>query len=238
MVHGRQNSLDRRRAHNQYIAQALRDLEAAHHKGVPDVSSQANAEYERRMQRIEQGRVIAARWWAYADTYVDKGINWHSNIGLPGTQAGPFHVYQSLGEYGRLNSLPSVHITESSISWTNPACMILFEDETLGIFDLWPTAYRYVPGASHICRPARSWFCLWGQAIVAARIALSEAAYLDELARIRESLAWLERIYLRVYDAWVELGCPDAPDDITDPVFDLSTAAVFGVDRTGAAESQ
>ncbi len=184
------------------------------------------------MQRIEEGRRVATSWWKHVDKYVDKGINSHSILGPSVRQVGPFHIYQSLGEYGRLDALPSVHVTESSISWTPPPhYMILFEDETLGIFDIWPTPSHYVPGAFQICRPARNWFYLWNEAIVAARTVLSEASDTDELARVRESLAWLERLYIKVYDAWVALNCPDAPTNNPDPTFDPSSAVDFDEDE-------
>lgn len=231
MVANSQSRRDQLRFHQDRITAALHDLEAAHPEGIADVSGEAEDEHERQKQRIEEGRRVAAKWWKHVDKYVDKGINCHSILGPLVTQAGPFHIYQSLGAHGRFDSPPSAYDDGSRVSWTNPEYMILFEDETLGLFDIWPTPYKYVPGAYQICGPARRWFGIWNQAIVAARTALSEASDLDELTRIRESLAWLERLYIKVYDAWLAFDCPDAPADDSDPAYDPSSAVIFDVDQ-------
>ena len=65
----------------------------------------------------------------------------------------------------------------------------------------------------------------------AAIKALDEASDPNESQRIRESLAWQRKIYLTVYDAWVALGCLDAPDDNPDPTFDPSSAMDFDEDK-------
>lgn len=230
MVERLQLQLDRLRVDNAHLAEALRQVEAMHLEGIHDVSGEANTEYERQMQRVNDGRRKAEAWLPY----VGEGItNWHTILGPLVMQAGPFRVYQSMGQFGRFTSPPRVVTSESGWSWTNPQYMILFKDDRLGTFDIWRFPYRSVPCPLQVSRPARSWFAQLNDSINAATKAIEEESNPEETLPMREALVWRKRIYLTVYDAWVALGCPDAPDDNPDPTFDPTTAAGFGTFRSG-----
>lgn len=64
-----------------------------------------------------------------------------------------------------------------------------------------------------------------------------EQAYESLEAEEDESERYDEE-YQEVYDAWVALGCIDAPTDNLHPAFDPTTAVVFGADRIDTEEPQ
>jgi hypothetical protein len=226
-----QYELDMLQADYENFAEALHEVEIMYSEGIQDISDEANAEHEQQMQRIEEGRRKADAW----RPYVGKGIlEYRTILGQPVLQAGPFHVYQDMGKIERIHLLSGSDFA----SGFNVPYMILYEDDALGTFDIGETYYRYVPGPPQICRPTRSWFAQLSGSIKAAIKALGEALDPDEAQRVRESLAWQRKIYLTVYDAWAALGCLDASTDNPDPVFDPSTAAVFGADHGDTDESQ
>jgi hypothetical protein len=230
-VERQQFGLDRLRTDRHNIAEALREVEAMHPEGIQNVTDEASAEHERQMQRINEGRRKAEAW----RPYVGKGIrDYHSFLGPHVLHAGPFHVYQNMGVFGRLDLHSGIEFEGGS----NVPYMILFEDETLGTFDIATMHFRYVPDPLQVCRPARSWFAQLSHSIDAATKAIEEASNPEETQHIREALIWRKRIYLAVYDAWVALGCPGAPDDNPDPTFDPTTAAGFGTFRSGIEPSR
>ena len=231
MVSHEQYKLDQLQADYDNFAEALRKVEMIRLEGIQDVSDEANTEREQQELRIAEGRRKAEIW----PPYVGKGIiDYHCFLGASVLQAGPFHVYQNMGKIERLSLLSGSDFARGF----NVPYMILFEDDIFGTFDIGDMYYRYVPGPLQVCRPTRSWFSQLNGFINAAIKALIEASHPDEAQRLQESLMWSKKLYLKVYNAWVALDCPDAPTDDPDPVFDPSTAAVFGADHGDTDESQ
>lgn len=222
--------------HNQ-MAAALHDVEATSPEPIHDVSGEARAEYEQLMRRIAEGRRRAEQW----RPYVAQGIHdYHPFLGSHVLQAGPFHVYQDLGKIEK----PSLHSGADFDSGANVPYMILFEDDTLGTFDIGGMRYRYVPSPLQVCRPTRSWFAHMSNAIDAVLKAMSEAKDPIELHSMQAALRWRQQVYHVVYDAWETLSCLTAPDDNPDPVYDPTTTAGFRAIRafrtrsgSGGAES-
>ncbi len=202
------------------MAAALHDVEAKSLEPIRDVSGEARAEYEQLMRHIAEGRRKAETW----RPYIAQGIHdYHPFLGSPVLQAGPFHVYQNLGTFEK----PSLHSGADFDSGANVPYMILFEDDTLGTFDIGRMSYRYVPGPLQICRPTCSWFAQMSDAVDTVLKAMSGAKDPLEMHSMQTALRWRQQVYHVVYDAWETLGCLTAPDDNPDPVFDPTTAAGF-----------
>lgn len=224
MASHEQYELDILQGDGESFVEALGEVETMYSDGIRNVSDEVNAEYEHQEQRIAIGRRKAEAWLPYVGNGI---LDYHPILGRPVLQSGPFHIYQSIGRFDRLR----LHSGVDFVGGMNVPYVILFEDDTLGTFDIGDMYYRYVPGPLQVCRPARSWFAQLSGSIKRAIKALDEASNPDDAQRVRESLAWQRKIYLTVYEAWVALGCPDAPTDNPDPVYDPSTAAVFDTDQ-------
>ena len=151
-------------------------------------------------------------------------------------QAGPFQVFEDFGFY-TLNSILLTPLRQKEDgTWINLTYRIYYQDEAQqndaipydgpGRRDMGSLTSLDTPTTAQICRAIKR---------VLTKIWSSEPADYDKIYEM-QLVELLEAGQYDaedkpIYDAWVALDCPDAPDDNHDPTFDPSSAVDFDEDE-------
>jgi hypothetical protein len=151
-------------------------------------------------------------------------------------QAGPFQVFEDFGNY----ALKTIHLTplrqKEDGTWVNPTYRIFYQDEAqqnealLGDGprrrDLGSLTSLDTPTAAQICRAIKRVLTnIWSSAPEDY-----DKIYEMQLLELLEAGRY-DAEDKPIYDAWVALGCLNAPTDDSAPTFDPSTAEDFDMDE-------
>ena len=245
----------------QQVSEALQDLQASHPEGIPDLLEGVRGKENARPQLWklprflqEKSQDIPKPWHIIRldRSFRDVGdgpkshVMWRIEPQLPPIstpilgemvlQAGPFQVFEDFGFY----YLKTIHLTplrqKEDGTWVNPNYRIFYQDEAqqnealLGDGprgrDLGSLTSLDTPTAAQLCRAIKRVLTkIWSSApedynkiYEMQVIELLEAGQYDAEEK-------------PIYDAWVALGCLDAPDDSPDSTFDPSTAVDYDEDE-------
>ena len=234
------------------VSEALQDLRASHPEGIPDLLEGVRGKEAARPQLWELPRFLQEKsqdmpkpWHIIrlGRSFRDVGdgpkshVMWRIEPKLPPVstpilgelvlQAGPFQVFEDFGFY-TLNSVLLTPLRQKEDgTWVNPTYRVYYQDEAQqnnaipydgpGRRDMGSLTSLDTPTTAQICRAIKR---------VLTKIWSTEPADYDKIYEI-QLLELLEAGQYNaeekpIYDAWVALGCPDAPDDNSDPTFDPS----------------
>ena len=245
----------------QQVSEALEDLRASHPEGIPDLLEGVRGKEDARPQLWELPRFLQEKsqdtpkpWHIIRleRSFRDIGdgpkshVMWQIEPQLPPIstpilgemvlQAGPFQVFEDFGFY-TLNSILLTPLRQKEDgTWVNPTYRIFYQDEAqqnealpgdgTRRRDLGSLTSLETPTTAQICRAIKR---------VLTNIWSSTPADYDKIYEM-QLLELLEASQYNaedkpIYDAWVALGCLNAPDDNPDPTFDPTMAVDFDEDE-------
>jgi hypothetical protein len=192
------------REHYPQLSEALSHLRATYPGEIEDVSEIVRAVFGRLSRLMQEGSLSAH---AQFDRESQIRAGYGHVLGNLVLRTGPFHVYEIFGAYTPTGSLLIPLQQRKDGTWIPSVFAVRYEDEPLISLDVGALERLEPPGIVQVCETVGRWLTVTSDSIASANAMFDRKAAADRSQGT--SMAWREREYEIVRNAWAALGCID-----------------------------